>query len=86
MVVSLGSELFNQKESTVKIDSIFNSFLDRKYILHFDDDEVIENSYWANEARTQYKELLVESFINTLNIISTKHINTAFTSIKNVDY
>lgn len=66
MVIKINSNLFNQNENVNKIDTILGFILQRRYGLFFDDESVFENALWINEARANYKELLYESFVHTL--------------------
>ncbi|CAM4394413.1 hypothetical protein FLTE109939_09295 [Flavobacterium terrigena] len=58
--------MFNQAENVTKIDLVLSHILNRRYNLFFDDEDIIDTSIWSNEARTQYKELLYEAFVATL--------------------
>jgi len=66
MVIKINSSLFNEEDCVNKIDTILGLVLHRRYELFFDDEDVLENSFWINEARTNYKELLFESFVHTI--------------------
>ncbi|MFC4687842.1 hypothetical protein ACFO4P_12935 [Epilithonimonas pallida] len=66
MVVKINTDLFNQESSVNKIDRVLDYVLDRRYDLFFDDEEILENSYWIKEARENYKDLLIETFVQTV--------------------
>lgn len=72
MILKINSELFNEELYFSNIDRILDFIIERRYELYFDDEDILDNSLWLREARLNYKELLYESFVKTLQE-SKKH-------------